>query len=427
MKKHILVVGGGFAGINLIKSLKNDKRFKITLVDQNNYHFFPPLIYQVATSFIEASNISYPFRKLFSDSRNVNFHMGRLIQVHPDKKFIETDTGTLSYDYLVLALGTESNFFRMENVQKYALPMKTIEEALYLRNHILLTFEEASRNKEIEKAERLQNIVIAGGGPTGVELAGMLAEMGKYIAQKEYPEIKLSLSHLYLIDALPSLLSPMSELAKKTAYDTLEELGVKILLNVSVKDYIDSKVILSDGRTIETETLIWTSGVIGREIHGIPETSIGKGRRLLVDAYNKVEETTNIYALGDICLMLSEEKYPKGHPQLAQVAIQQGKNLAANFKRIEDGKVLEPFRYDDKGSMAIISKYNAVVDLPKHSFKGFTAWLTWLFIHIIPLIGFGSKIRLALDWLRLFITNNPSIRLILFPKRNTGTDHQHTN
>ncbi|ROI05850.1 NAD(P)/FAD-dependent oxidoreductase [Chryseobacterium sp. G0240] len=427
MKKHILVVGGGFAGINLIKSLKNDKRFKITLVDQNNYHFFPPLIYQVATSFIEASNISYPFRKLFSDSRNVNFHMGRLIQVHPDKKFIETDTGTLSYDYLVLALGTESNFFGMENVQKYALPMKTIEEALYLRNHILLTFEEASRNKEIEKAERLQNIVIAGGGPTGVELAGMLAEMGKYIAQKEYPEIKLSLSHLYLIDALPSLLSPMSELAKKTACDTLEELGVKILLNVSVKDYVDSKVILSDGRTIETETLIWTSGVIGREIHGIPETSIGKGRRLLVDAYNKVEETTNIYALGDICLMLSEEKYPKGHPQLAQVAIQQGKNLAANFKRIEDGKVLEPFRYDDKGSMAIISKYNAVVDLPKHSFKGFTAWLTWLFIHIIPLIGFGSKIRLALDWLRLFITNNPSIRLILFPKRNTGTDHQHTN
>ncbi|MCD9615703.1 NAD(P)/FAD-dependent oxidoreductase [Chryseobacterium gleum] len=419
MKKHILIVGGGFAGINLIKSLKNDKRFKITLVDKNNYHFFPPLIYQVATSFIEASNISYPFRKLFSNNRNVKFHMGSLIRVNPENKTIDTDTGTLGYDYLVLALGTESNFFGMENVKKCALPMKNIEEALYLRNHILLTLEEAARNKDIKQAEKLQNIVIAGGGPTGVELAGMLAEMGRYIAQKEYPEIKLGLSNLYLIDALPTLLSPMSKLAQKTAYEKLKELGVKIVLNVSVKDYTDNKVILSDGNIIETETLIWTSGVIGKEVSGLPENSIGKGRRILVDAYNKVEGTNTIYALGDIALMLSEEKYPKGHPQLAQVAIQQGKNLAANFKRIEDGKVLEPFHYNDKGSMAIISKYNAVVDLPKHSFNGFIAWLTWLFIHIIPLVGFKNKIQLAVDWFRLFITNNPSIRLILFPKRNT--------
>ncbi|WP_343658478.1 NAD(P)/FAD-dependent oxidoreductase [Chryseobacterium sp.] len=419
MKKHILIVGGGFAGINLIKSLKNDKRFKITLVDKNNYHFFPPLIYQVATSFIEASNISYPFRKLFSNNRNVKFHMGSLIRVNPENKTIDTDTGTLGYDYLVLALGTESNFFGMENVKKCALPMKNIEEALYLRNHILLTLEEAARNKDIKQAEKLQNIVIAGGGPTGVELAGMLAEMGRYIAQKEYPEIKLGLSNLYLIDALPTLLSPMSKLAQKTAYEKLKELGVKIVLNVSVKDYTDNKVILSDGNIIETETLIWTSGVIGKEVSGLPQNSIGKGRRILVDAYNKVEGTNTIYALGDIALMLSEEKYPKGHPQLAQVAIQQGKNLAANFKRIEDGKVLEPFHYNDKGSMAIISKYNAVVDLPKHSFNGFIAWLTWLFIHIIPLVGFKNKIQLAVDWFRLFITNNPSIRLILFPKRNT--------
>jgi len=420
MKKHILIVGGGFAGINLIKSLKNDKRFKITLVDKNNYHFFPPLIYQVATSFIEASNISYPFRKLFSNDKHVKFHMGSLLKVNPENKTIETDTGNLNYDYLVLALGTESNFFGMENVKKCAMPMKNIEEALYLRNHILLTLEEAARNKDIKEAEKLQNIVIAGGGPTGVELAGMLAEMGKYIAQKEYPEIKLGLSNLYLIDALPTLLSPMSKLAQETAYEKLKELGVKILLNVSVKDYTDHKVILSDGTSIETETLIWTSGVIGKEIPGLPEESIGKGRRVLVDAYNKVEGTANIYALGDLSLMLAEEKFPKGHPQLAQVAIQQGKNLAANFKRIEDGKVLEQFRYNDKGSMAIISKYNAVVDLPKHSFNGFIAWLTWLFIHIIPLVGFKNKIQMAMDWFRLFITNNPSIRLILFPKRNTG-------
>lgn len=419
MKKHIIIVGGGFAGINLIKSLKNDERFEITLIDKNNYHFFPPLIYQVATSFIQASNISYPFRRMISKFRNVRFHMGNLIKVVSETKTVETDTGNLSYDYLVLALGTESNFFGMENVQRCALPMKSITEALYLRNHMLLTLEEAARNKDMKAAGRLQNIVIAGGGPTGVELAGMLAEMGKYIAEKEYPEIKLGLSNLYLIDALPTLLSPMSEMAQKTSYETLKKLGVKIILNVSVKDFIDNKVILSDGRSIETETLIWTSGVIGREVPGIPKEAIGRGRRILVDGYNEVEGMRNIYAVGDICLQLTEKKYPNGHPQLAQVAIQQAHNLADNFKYIAQGKPLKPFEYNDKGSMAIISKYNAVVDLPKFSFKGFIAWLTWLFIHIIPLVGFGSKVRLAFDWLRLFITNNPSIRLILYPKRNT--------
>ncbi|KQT23307.1 NADH dehydrogenase [Chryseobacterium sp. Leaf405] len=424
MKKHIVIVGGGFAGINLVKSLVNDKRFRITLVDKNNYHFFPPLIYQVATSFIQASNISYPFRKMFANDKNVSYHMGDFLKVVPEENFIETDTGIITYDYLVMALGTESNFFGMENVQKCALPMKTIDEALYLRNYMLLTLEEAARNHDIKEAQKLQNVVIAGGGPTGVELAGMLAEMGRHIAEKEYPEIKLGLSNLYLIDALPTLLSPMSKMAQETAYKKLEKLGVKIILNVSVKDYVDNKVILSDGKSIETETLIWTSGVIGREVKGIPEESIGKGRRLLVDAYNKVNGTQNIYALGDIALQLTEEKYPKGHPQLAQVAIQHAKNLGENFKRMDKNQELKAFKYNDKGSMAIISKFNAVVDLPKFSFKGFPAWLTWLFIHIIPLVGFGSKIRLAFNWLRLFITNNPSIRLVLQPKKNTGTNTQ---
>lgn len=420
MKKHIVIVGGGFAGVHIIKSLKNDQRFRITLVDKNNYHFFPPLIYQVATSFIQASNISYPFRKMISDSKNVHFHMGSLVKVNPESKTIETDTGTLSYDHLVLALGTESNFFGMENVQKCALPMKNIEEALYLRNHMLLNLEEAARNKDIKKAQRLQNIVIAGGGPTGVELAGMLAEMGKYIAEKEYPEMKLGLSNIYLIDALPTLLSPMSKMAQETAYNKLKKLGVKIHLNISVKDYVDNKVILSDGNTIETETLIWTSGVIGREVPGLPTESVAKGRRILVDQFNKVNGVNDIYALGDICLQLTDPNFPKGHPQLAQVAIQQGKNLGTNFKKMEQSEKLNSFKYNDKGSMAIISKFNAVVDLPKFSFNGFLAWLTWLFIHVIPLVSFRSKIRLALDWFRLFITNNPSIRLILYPKKNAN-------
>ncbi len=422
MKKHIVIVGGGFAGINLIKSLKNDKRFRITLVDKNNYHFFPPLIYQVATSFIEASNISYPIRKFISSYNNVHFQMGSLVKVVPEEKTLETETGPLKYDYLVLGLGTESNFFGMDNVRKCALPMKNIEEALYLRNHILLNLEESARNKNISEAKKIQNIVIAGGGPTGVELAGMLAEMGRYIAEKEYPEIKLGLSNLYLVDALPTLLSPMSKVAQQTAYDTLKKLGVKIVLNVSVKDYVDEKVILSDGTTIETKTLIWTSGVVGRSVPGLPEASIGKGKRILVDAFNKVRYTDDIYALGDICLQTTDADFPNGHPQLAQVAIQQGKNLGANFKRMDAQKDLVPFKYNNKGSMAIISKFNAVVDLPKFSYNGFIAWLTWLFIHVIPLVGFRNQLRLAFDWFRLFITNNPSIRLILYPKRSSNKE-----
>ncbi len=422
MKKHIVIVGGGFAGINLIKSLKNDKRFRITLVDKNNYHFFPPLIYQVATSFIEASNISYPIRKFISSYNNVHFQMGSLVKVVPEEKILETETGPLKYDYLVLGLGTESNFFGMDNVRRCALPMKNIEEALYLRNHILLNLEESARNKNISEAKKIQNIVIAGGGPTGVELAGMLAEMGRYIAEKEYPEIKLGLSNLYLVDALPTLLSPMSKVAQQTAYDTLKKLGVKIVLNVSVKDYVDEKVILSDGTTIETKTLIWTSGVVGRSVPGLPEASIGKGKRILVDAFNKVRYTDDIYALGDICLQTTDADFPNGHPQLAQVAIQQGKNLGANFKRMDAQKDLVPFKYNNKGSMAIISKFNAVVDLPKFSYNGFIAWLTWLFIHVIPLVGFRNQLRLAFDWFRLFITNNPSIRLILYPKRSSNKE-----
>ncbi|MGI9650809.1 NAD(P)/FAD-dependent oxidoreductase [Chryseobacterium sp. RLHN22] len=420
MKKHIVIIGGGFAGINLVKSIARNKNFRITLVDRNNYHFFPPLIYQVATAFIEPSHISYPFRKLFAKYDNVNYHMGSLKNIDTQTQKIETDTGEISYDYLVVALGTETNFFGLENVEKCALPMKTIHEALYLKNHLLMSLEKAARNKNLHRAERLQNIVIAGGGPTGVELAGMIAEMGAYIAEKEYPEIELNLSHLYLVDALPTLLSPMSDAAKKTAYENLKKLGVNILLNVSVKDYADGNVILSDGKKIKTETLIWTSGVIGRKAPGIPETALGKGRRLLVDEYNRVVGFSNIYALGDICLHLSDKNFPKGHPQVAQVAIQQAKLAAKNIIRQENNETLQPFVYNDKGSMAIISKYKAVVDLPKFSYTGFFAWLTWLFIHIIPLTGFRNKIRLAFEWFRLFITNNPSIRMILQPRKNTS-------
>jgi NADH:ubiquinone reductase (H+-translocating) len=414
--KKLVVVGGGFAGINLIKKLAKDKRFQITLVDKNNYHFFPPLLYQVSTAFIEPSNISYPFRRMFQEKENVRFHMGTLQRVDVANNTVETDNGILVYDYLVLALGTETNYFGMQNVQQAALPMKTIDEALNLRNTLLLNMEKAVKAKDKAERDRLLNIVIAGGGPTGVELAGMLAELGSNIARKEYPELTDWGSHLYLVDAGKTLLSPMSIKAQKEANDVLDKLGVHIILNTSVKDYTDNKVILSDGRTIETASLIWASGVVAREVPGLPKEAVGRGRRLIVDAYNQVLGTKNVFAIGDLCLQTTDETFPNGHPQVAQVAIQGGEKLARNLMRLENEEKMQPFKYNDKGSMAIISKYKAVADLPKFSFTGVFAWLVWLFIHIIPLVGFRNKVKLTFSWLWSFITNDPTLRLIIRPK-----------
>lgn len=418
--KNVIIVGGGFAGIRLAKKLAKDDRFHITLVDINNYHFFPPLLYQVATAFIEASNISYPFRRMFQDQENIRFYMGALLEVNPENHTIVTSTGTLEYDYLVLSLGTETNYFGMENVKKNSVPMKNITDALNLRNHLLLTMEKAVRAQEREEKRKLLTIVIAGGGPTGVEIAGMLAEMGQYVKSKEYPEIKDLSAHLHLVDAGPSLLGPMSTKAQVEASRVLKSLGVRVQLNTSVKDYVNGQVILSDGTTISTSALIWTSGVIAREIPGLPAESIGRGRRILVNEHNAVVGTHNIFAVGDICLQSSDKNFPNGHPQLAQVAMQQGELLAKNFKKMASKEPLIPFVYNDKGSMAIISKFKAVADLPKFSFKGLFAWLIWLFIHIIPIAGYRNKVKLALNWFWSFITNNPTLRLIIRSERKAS-------
>lgn len=413
--KKVVIVGGGFAGIQLIKKLSKDKRFHITLVDKNNYHFFPPLLYQVSTAFIEPSSISYPFRRLFQEKDNLRFHMGTLVNVNPQANTIETDTGTVPYDYLVLALGTETNYFGMQNVKQSALPMKTIDEALNLRNHLLLNMEKAVRATNKADRDRLLNIVIAGGGPTGVELAGMLAELGHNTARKEYPEIKDFGSHIYVVDAGPVLLAPMSKKAQAEALRVLKQLGVNVIQNTAVKDYVDGKVILANGNILETESLIWASGVVAREVPGLPKEVLGRGRRVMVDEFNRVQGINNIFALGDLCLQTTDSKFPNGHPQVAQVAIQQGQLLAKNLQRHESNESMQPFAYNDKGSMAIISKYKAVADLPKFSFKGFFAWLVWLFIHIIPLIGFRNKAKLAFSWFWSFVTNDPTLRLIIRP------------
>ncbi|WP_316850815.1 NAD(P)/FAD-dependent oxidoreductase [Pedobacter agri] len=414
--KKVVIIGGGFAGLNIAKKLSKSSSHQITLVDQHNYHFFPPLLYQVATAFIEPSNISYPFRKLFQE-KGIRFFMGEFQELLPEQKKIVTSSGSLDYDVLVLAMGAETNYFGNEEISKNALPMKSIEDAVEMRNHILLQLEKAVRAESAAEKTRLSNIVIAGGGPTGVELAGMMAEMGRNILTKDYPEANFRLGKIYLVDGLKTLLAPMSQKSQNEAIKVLKNLGVEILLDRLVQGYDGKEVSLSDGSKIEAATLIWASGVMARAVEGVPKDAVGKGRRILVDAHNKVNGLDDVYAIGDQCLQLSDVKFANGHPQLAQVAIQQGDLLGENLINVAQGKTMEPFKYNDKGSMAIIAKFKAVVDLPKGFFKGFFAWLVWLFIHIIPIAGFRNKAKLAFNWLWSFITNDPTLRLIIRPDK----------
>lgn len=410
---RLVIVGGGFAGINLAKSLANDPLFEIILVDENNYNFFPPLIYQVATSFIEPSNISLPFRRMFQGQNNIRFFNAHLIEVHAEEKYIDTDKEKLPFDALVLAMGTETNYFGLENVQKNALCLKNINDALNMRNTMLLRFEKACQTTDPLMREKLLTIVISGGGPTGLEIAGMMAEMGKYIMAKDYPELSGAHGRIILVDAGPSLLGPMSKKSQEEALKQIQKLGVEVILNVAVKDFKDDIVYLANGQEIHTPNLIWVSGVIAKEVKGIPAANIGRGRRIIVDAYNQVEGMVDIYAVGDMCLQTTDANFPNGHPQVAQPAIQQGNLLAKNLVYKLQGKPLIAFKYKDKGSMAIISKFKAVVDMPKGFMKGALAWFAWLFIHIMPIAGFRNRVNLFFSWMWSFYTNDPTIRLII--------------
>lgn len=425
-KKQIVVVGGGFAGINFIKSLGNDARYDITLVDINNYNFFPPLIYQVATSFIESSNISMPFRKMFKRYNNFSFHLGKLLHINSERHCIETDTGELPYDYLILAIGTETNYFGMESVKKNAFPMKNITDAFAIRNKLLLNLEEYIQRTNDPNREAYLNIVVAGGGPSGVEISGMVAELSQRIVKKEYPELDGLTPKIHLVDAAPVLLGPMSTIAQQEAKSVLEKLGVKVILNVAVQDYQNDVVVLGDGKEILTKTLIWTSGVIARELPGLPADKLGRGRRVLVDQFNAVQGYDNIFAIGDICFQTTDAKFPNGHPQLAQVAMQQGTLLAKNIVAKDNNRVLKPFTYWDKGSMAVISRYRAVADLSTFSFKGFFAWLTWLLIHLIPIAGFRNKWKLMGNWLWSFYSANSGLRTIVRSERKRDANEVRT-
>lgn len=418
---EIVIIGGGFAGINLAKALGNHKDFQVTLVDKNNYNFFPPLIYQVATGFLEPSSISYPFRKLFAGKDNIRFRLGGLLKVVPEENKVILSNGELAYDQLVFATGAETSYFGMENVRKNAIPMKTVDDAIEMRNHFLLQMERASVSTDPKEIKKLLTIVVAGGGPTGVEISGMFAEMRRDILRKEYPELAGKGGGIYLVDGGPALLAPMSLKSQQGTYNDLTSLGVKVLLDTIVKDFVDEKVIFGNGESIETKNLIWAAGVTAKTFEGIPAESYGRGKRMLVDAYNKLQGAENIYALGDTCLQTSDVNFPNGHPQVAQVAIQQGLLLAKNFKRMVAGKELQPFAYNDKGSMAIIGKAKAVVDLPrpKMHLKGFIAWLAWLFIHLMSLVTYRNRVRTFWNWMIAYFTKDQSLRMIIKPGKGS--------
>lgn len=419
MKKQIVIIGGGFAGLNFAKTISNNSNFEITLVDKVNYNFFPPLLYQVATGFLEISSISYPFRKMLSGSK-IRFWMGELEKIVSSENKIILNNGELKYDYLVIATGTATNYFGMENVKKNAIPMKTLEDALNMRNIMLQRTEMASNSLDIKEQEELMTIVVAGGGPTGVELSGMFAEMSKTIIHKEYPELShVKNAKIYLVDGGPALLAPMSKNSQEETLKQIKKLGVEVQLNKQVVDYDGQTVSFKDGSTIKTRNLIWAAGVTAMRFKGLSEEMYGRSNRLLVDEFNKIIGTENIYAIGDTAFMESDKNFPNGHPQVAQPAMQQGKNLAKNLILALANKPQKPFQYNDKGSMAIIGRNKAVVDLPKPKvhFKGFLAWMAWLFVHLMSLSMPRNKVNTLYHWALAYFSKNSSLRMIIRPEK----------
>ncbi|MFK8267476.1 NAD(P)/FAD-dependent oxidoreductase [Capnocytophaga cynodegmi] len=415
-KKHIVIVGGGFAGLQLIKELNHSDEFRVTLVDMNNYNFFPPLLYQVAAGFMEPSAISYPFRKILRSYKNTNFRMGELKEVISSENKLILSNGEMFYDILVMATGAETNFFGNQNVAQKAMPMKTISDALMLRNLVYTRLERATRTEDKEQRKKLLSFAIAGAGPTGVELSGIFAEMKHYILEKDYPELaKEDLGDIFLIDGQKTVLAPMSEKSQKYTEKSLLKMGVKLKLNVFVKDFVNDEVHLSDGTILDARNLIWAAGVSAKSFKGIDnEAFLGRGKRMKTDAFNKMEGFDNIYAIGDSCIMTADSNFPEGHPQLAQVAIQQARNLGKNL--INNFVNPTPFSYTDKGSMAIIGRNKAVADIPKKIFlKGFFAWFIWVFVHIMSLVTFRNRLRAFYNWLGYYISKDQSYRMVLKP------------
>ncbi len=407
--KKIVVIGCGFGGLQFVNHLKKGL-FDIIVIDKINHHQFPPLFYQVAASQIEPSTVSFPIRKIFQKRRDVRIRLANVLSVNGEKKYVETSVGRFPYDYLVVATGTRTNFYGNTEVEHNSLVLKSTYQAINVRNAILSNFEKLLY---AEKKERLYNIVIVGGGATGVELAGAFAEMTREILPKDYPNIDSDKVQVYLLEGGPHTLSNMSSFAQKYSEDYLRSMGVIVKTGTIVKDYDGEQVTLNNGEVIPTGNVIWSAGVTANVIDGVPAGSVLPNGRIRVDRVNRVEGLQDVFAIGDVAYM-ETEKYPKGHPQLANVAIGQGKNLAKNFQKIvKEETGLKSYEYRNLGTMATVGRNKAVVDLPFVKFKGRFAWLVWMFLHLMLILSVRNKLVIFINWAWNYVTKNNSLRLIL--------------
>lgn len=415
-KKRVVIVGGGLGGLRLAEDLYGSG-MQVVLIDKNNFHQFPPLIYQIASAGIDPSSISFPFRQIFRKRKDFYFRMAEARMVDTEKKILQTSIGKIDYDYLVLAAGATTNFFGNKNIEEWAIPMKTVPEAMGLRNALLSNFERALTCATEEERQELLNVVIVGGGATGVEIAGALAEMRRYVIPYDYPDMDSSLMHIYLIEAGDRLLAGLSQESSQKAYEFLKSMGVDIQFGKMVTDYRDHKVVMKDGTEIPTRTFLWVSGIRANAMPGIDESHMGRGFRFKVDEYNRIPGVEDVFVIGDQCLQTSDAAYPNGHPQVAQVAIQQAKNLAKNLKLINQGadsSEFTAFHYKNLGSMATIGRNKAVVEIGKFRSQGFFAWVLWLVVHLRSILGVKNKMMVLLNWLWKYVSYNDSIRMITY-------------
>nr|WP_315390574.1 NAD(P)/FAD-dependent oxidoreductase [uncultured Prevotella sp.] len=414
-KKRIVIVGGGLGGLELAFKLVDDD-YQVVLIDKNNYHQFPPLIYQVASGGLEPSSISFPFRRLFQGKKDFFFRMAKVESVNTDKKTIKTTVGEIDYDYLVMAFGAKTNFFGNKDIEATTLPMKSVSEAMRLRNTILRNLELALTEEDPARKQALMNIVVVGGGASGVEIAGAVAEMKKNIIARDYPDLDSSQMHIYLVNAVDRLLSAMDPVSSKRAERDLKELHVHIRQPQFATEYKDGILKTSAGLEIPTQTVIWVSGICANTVEGFPAESIGHAGRFLTDRFCRVKGVKDVYAIGDVSLVEGDEEYPLGHPQLAQVAMQQAKTVAKNFKAMSKGKELKPFKYKNLGVMATIGRNHAVAEISGKKFGGFPAWALWLVVHLRSILGVKNKTFILLNWVWNYINYKQSLRLILKAK-----------